>query len=159
MQQLLRRQCSRVVRVSCLLERISPTLSGKGYIDASTVSTAASAQIAEEVQRTGARFLEAPVSGSKQPAETGTLIFLTAGQLPAPPLSLCSGVRLEGYNTHLRKVHASQPLVSCQSFSTHECFLCRCNRAPSSPLVVRVPSISLQSMLLYLLAPDVLSLL
>ena len=61
--------------------------SGKGYIDASTVSTAASAQIAEEVQRTGARFLEAPVSGSKQPAETGTLIFLTAGQLPSPTLS------------------------------------------------------------------------
>ena len=55
--------------------------SGKGYIDASTVSTTACQQIAEEVHRTGARFLEAPVSGSKQPAEQGTLIFLAAGVL------------------------------------------------------------------------------
>jgi len=60
------------------------SLSGKGYIDASTVSTAAVKEIAEEVQRTGARFLEAPVSGSKQPAEQGTLIFLAAGALTAP---------------------------------------------------------------------------
>ena len=28
---------------------------------------------------TGAEYLEAPVSGSKQPAEQGTLIFLTGG--------------------------------------------------------------------------------
>ena len=57
-------------------------MSGKGYIDASTVSTAACKEIAEEVHRTGARFLEAPVSGSKQPAEQGTLIFLAAGARP-----------------------------------------------------------------------------
>jgi hypothetical protein len=79
--------------MSCVLTRLTVTLTGKGYIDASTVSTAASAQIAEEVQRTGARFLEAPVSGSKQPAETGTLIFLAAGQPPAPTPGLCSGLK------------------------------------------------------------------
>ena len=31
------------------------------------------------VKATGAEYLEAPVSGSKQPAEQGTLIFLTGG--------------------------------------------------------------------------------
>jgi len=68
--------------------------SGKGYIDASTVSTAACQEIAEEVHRTGARFLEAPVSGSKQPAEQGTLIFLAAGAPTAyRPHSRCSSYR------------------------------------------------------------------
>jgi 3-hydroxyisobutyrate dehydrogenase-like beta-hydroxyacid dehydrogenase len=33
----------------------------------------------EAVVAAGGRFLEAPVSGSKKPAEDGQLIFLTAG--------------------------------------------------------------------------------
>eukprot|EP00775_Hariotina_reticulata_P007101 gene7101-7314_t len=53
---------------------------GKGYVDVSTVDPATSAAVAAAVRSTGALFLEAPVSGSKGPAEQGTLIFLTAGK-------------------------------------------------------------------------------
>lgn len=52
---------------------------GKGYIDASTVDGGTSCTIGEAVRGAGASFLEAPVSGSKGPAEQGTLIFMTAG--------------------------------------------------------------------------------
>ncbi|EFJ53105.1 6-phosphogluconate dehydrogenase [Volvox carteri f. nagariensis] len=55
---------------------ISP---GKGYIDVSTVDAATSRTIAAAVRSAGGGFLEAPVSGSKGPAEQGKLIFLTAG--------------------------------------------------------------------------------
>jgi 3-hydroxyisobutyrate dehydrogenase-like beta-hydroxyacid dehydrogenase len=59
-----------------ILEGIGP---GKGYIDMSTVDAATSLKIAEAVTGAGGRFLEAPVSGSKKPAEDGTLIILAAG--------------------------------------------------------------------------------
>ncbi|XP_068652850.1 glyoxylate/succinic semialdehyde reductase 2, chloroplastic [Aristolochia californica] len=52
---------------------------GKGYVDVSTVDGATSKLISERISATGALFLEAPVSGSKKPAEDGQLIFLTAG--------------------------------------------------------------------------------
>ncbi|KAI4381864.1 hypothetical protein MLD38_007891 [Melastoma candidum] len=52
---------------------------GKGYVDVSTVDGATSKLISEHIRATGALFLEAPVSGSKKPAEDGQLIFLTAG--------------------------------------------------------------------------------
>ncbi|KAL3824461.1 hypothetical protein ACJIZ3_020490 [Penstemon smallii] len=53
--------------------------SGKGYVDVSTVDGATSKLISSQIRSTGALFLEAPVSGSKKPAEDGQLIFLTAG--------------------------------------------------------------------------------
>ncbi|XP_024027911.1 glyoxylate/succinic semialdehyde reductase 2, chloroplastic isoform X1 [Morus notabilis] len=53
--------------------------SGKGYVDVSTVDGATSKLISQHIKSTGALFLEAPVSGSKKPAEEGQLIFLTAG--------------------------------------------------------------------------------
>jgi 3-hydroxyisobutyrate dehydrogenase-like beta-hydroxyacid dehydrogenase len=67
-----------VIRVSsCLLRPgMAP---GKGYVDVSTVDAATSAAVAAAVRAAGALFLEAPVSGSKGPAEQGQLIFLTAG--------------------------------------------------------------------------------
>lgn len=52
---------------------------GKGYVDVSTVDADTSTKVASAIRATGATFLEAPVSGSKGPAEQGTLIFLTAG--------------------------------------------------------------------------------
>ncbi|KAI4329102.1 hypothetical protein L6164_021402 [Bauhinia variegata] len=52
---------------------------GKGYVDVSTVDGPTSKLISEHIKSTGALFLEAPVSGSKKPAEDGQLIFLTAG--------------------------------------------------------------------------------
>ena len=52
---------------------------GKSYVDSSTVDEETSQRIADAVTAAGGRFLEAPVSGSKKPAEDGQLIFLTAG--------------------------------------------------------------------------------
>ncbi|KAK6911910.1 6-phosphogluconate dehydrogenase, NADP-binding [Dillenia turbinata] len=55
---------------------------GKGYVDVSTVDSSTSKLINRQIKATGASFLEAPVSGSKKPAEDGSLIFLTAGDKP-----------------------------------------------------------------------------
>lgn len=52
---------------------------GHDYVDCSTVDAETSRRIAAAVAAKGGRFLEAPVSGTKKPAEDGTLIFLTAG--------------------------------------------------------------------------------
>ena len=52
---------------------------GRGYVDMSTVDEATSRDISEAVVGAGGRFLEAPVSGTKKPAEDGTLIILAAG--------------------------------------------------------------------------------
>ncbi|RNC64962.1 MAG: NAD(P)-dependent oxidoreductase, partial [Desulfuromonadales bacterium] len=52
---------------------------GRGYVDMSTVDPATSQRIGVAVVTRGGRFLEAPVSGSKKPAEDGTLIILAAG--------------------------------------------------------------------------------
>ncbi|KAI3682545.1 hypothetical protein L1987_82600 [Smallanthus sonchifolius] len=53
--------------------------SGKGYIDLSTVDAETSSKISEAVKKKGGYFLEAPVSGSKKPAEDGQLVILSAG--------------------------------------------------------------------------------
>jgi glyoxylate/succinic semialdehyde reductase len=53
--------------------------SGRGYVDMSTVDAATSQEIGEAIAARGGRFLEAPVSGSKKPAQDGTLIILAAG--------------------------------------------------------------------------------
>jgi 3-hydroxyisobutyrate dehydrogenase-like beta-hydroxyacid dehydrogenase len=52
---------------------------GKGYVDMSTVDAATSRKIGAAVTARGGRFMEAPVSGSKKPAEEGTLVILAAG--------------------------------------------------------------------------------
>jgi 2-hydroxy-3-oxopropionate reductase len=59
-----------------VLEGITP---GKGYVDMSTVDAATSRRIGAAVADRGGRFLEAPVSGSRKPAEEGTLVILAAG--------------------------------------------------------------------------------
>jgi glyoxylate/succinic semialdehyde reductase len=53
---------------------------GRGYVDMSTIDAATSRKIAAAVELRGGRFLEAPVSGSKKPAEDGTLVILAAGE-------------------------------------------------------------------------------
>jgi len=52
---------------------------GKGYVDISTVDPACAVKIAEAIRAKGGSYLEAPVSGSKKPAEDGALIFLCGG--------------------------------------------------------------------------------
>lgn len=54
--------------------------SGKGYIDMSTVDADTSSKISEAITKKGGQFLEAPVSGSKKPAEDGQLVILAAGE-------------------------------------------------------------------------------
>ena len=58
------------------LEGIS---TGKGYIDVSTVDDTTSKELHQVISAKGGRFLEAPVTGSKKPAEDGQLVFLCAG--------------------------------------------------------------------------------
>lgn len=55
---------------------------GKAYVDMSTVDSACSRQINELISGKGGRYCEAPVSGSKGPAEQGTLLILAAGDEP-----------------------------------------------------------------------------
>jgi len=55
---------------------ISP---GKSIVDMSTVDAATSSKIHDAIKAKGGRFLEAPVSGSKKPAEDGQLVILGAG--------------------------------------------------------------------------------
>ncbi len=52
---------------------------GKSYVDVSTVDPVTAQKIHQAIENTGGRFLEAPVSGSKKPAEDGTLVFLCSG--------------------------------------------------------------------------------
>jgi len=52
---------------------------GKMLVDAATLTPERMALMSAEVSTKGALFLEAPVSGSKGPAEGGQLIFLAAG--------------------------------------------------------------------------------
>jgi 3-hydroxyisobutyrate dehydrogenase-like beta-hydroxyacid dehydrogenase len=59
-----------------IVEGLAP---GHGYIDMSTVDPQTSASLAAAVAACGGRFLEAPVSGSRQPAEQGRLVIMAAG--------------------------------------------------------------------------------
>jgi 3-hydroxyisobutyrate dehydrogenase-like beta-hydroxyacid dehydrogenase len=53
---------------------------GKVWVDMSTVSPEASVTIAERVRSTGARMLDAPVSGSVPQAERGSLTIMVGGE-------------------------------------------------------------------------------
>jgi 3-hydroxyisobutyrate dehydrogenase-like beta-hydroxyacid dehydrogenase len=53
---------------------------GFRFIDASTVSPDASRRVAEAFRAKGADALEAPMTGSKNGAEKGTLLFMTGGR-------------------------------------------------------------------------------
>ena len=52
---------------------------GKGYVDMSTVDAETSLESARLTHRAGALYLEAPVAGSRKPAEDATLTIMTAG--------------------------------------------------------------------------------
>ena len=58
---------------------LAGTSPGHDFINMSTVDDITSAKIADAVAERGGRFLEAPVTGTKQPAEEGTLVILAAG--------------------------------------------------------------------------------
>lgn len=52
---------------------------GKGYLDMSTVDVETSEKSAILAKKSGALFLEAPVAGSRKPAEDGLLTIMAAG--------------------------------------------------------------------------------
>jgi hypothetical protein len=87
-------------------------------VDASTISPAAAAAIAAAVRAKGARFLEAPVSGSKGPAEQGALIFLTAGACVRVNVCVCWWRRVDGrvaLGCGWRAALGPQPALSCRA--------------------------------------------
>lgn len=53
---------------------------GMIVIDSSTISPSASQRFAQKVQAKGARFVDAPITGSKVGAENGQLIFMVGGE-------------------------------------------------------------------------------
>ena len=63
---------------------------GKVLVECSTLDAGAMREIHAHVTARGGRFLEAPVSGSKAPAESGSLIFLCSGDAAAFK-ELCDG--------------------------------------------------------------------
>ena len=58
---------------------LSGVQDGKAIVDCATLTPERMAAMSSAVKAAGGSFLEAPVSGSKGPAEAGQLIFLTAG--------------------------------------------------------------------------------
>jgi 3-hydroxyisobutyrate dehydrogenase/2-hydroxy-3-oxopropionate reductase len=52
---------------------------GMVVVDSSTISPAATRKFAERVRAVGADYVDAPVTGSKTGAESGTLIFIVGG--------------------------------------------------------------------------------
>jgi 3-hydroxyisobutyrate dehydrogenase-like beta-hydroxyacid dehydrogenase len=53
---------------------------GKLWVDCSTVDPSFTRKMAEESAKRGIRFLDAPVAGSKIPAEKGELVFFVGGK-------------------------------------------------------------------------------
>ncbi len=56
---------------------------GKVYVDMSTVSPRTSRELSAQVEKVGARMLDAPVSGSIPQAESGTLAIMVGGDRDA----------------------------------------------------------------------------
>lgn len=54
-------------------------VSGRLFVEMSTVRTATITRLADEVRRRGARLLDAPVSGTVEPAQRGELMALVGG--------------------------------------------------------------------------------
>lgn len=55
-------------------------VSGRTLVNMGTVPPAYSAALAEDITRHGGDYVEAPVSGSRRPAEEGTLVAMLAGE-------------------------------------------------------------------------------
>lgn len=57
-------------------------VAGRLVVNLGTVAPGYSETLEDQLRRSGARFVEAPVSGSRVPAEDGTLVVMTAGDQP-----------------------------------------------------------------------------
>lgn len=87
--------------------------SGKVVIDMSTISSIATKEIAEEIKATGARMLDAPVSGGEKGAVEGTLSIMVGGDADlferCLPIFQLLGRRV----THVGGNGAGQVVKSC----------------------------------------------
>ena len=60
---------------------VEPSLTeGMIVVDSSTISPSATRKFAERVARTGAHYVDSPMTGSKVAAEAGTLLFMVGGE-------------------------------------------------------------------------------
>ena len=79
-----------------VLDALEPALGeGKVVVDTSTIAVDTARQAAARVAETGARFLDAPVSGGKEGAQQGTLVMMVGGDAQAltaalPALEACA---------------------------------------------------------------------
>lgn len=86
--------------VRALIARILPALGpGKTVVQSSTIDPAASEEFRVAVTASGARYLEAPFTGSKPAAERREIVFYAGGDAALvaelePVLALISGTRL-----------------------------------------------------------------
>ncbi|MGD8429131.1 MAG: NAD(P)-dependent oxidoreductase [Ectothiorhodospiraceae bacterium] len=63
-----------------VVDAMLPSLAaGKVVVDTSTISADTARNAAQRVAETGARFLDAPVSGGKEGAQNGTLVMMVGG--------------------------------------------------------------------------------
>lgn len=60
-------------------EALPASKDGAVWVQCSTIGLDGTAQVAELADRHGAAFVDAPVLGTKQPAEQGSLVFLASG--------------------------------------------------------------------------------
>jgi 3-hydroxyisobutyrate dehydrogenase len=62
-----------------MAEALPATRNGPVWVQSSTIGLEGTGQAADLANRFGAAFVDAPVLGTKQPAEQGALVFLAAG--------------------------------------------------------------------------------
>ncbi len=92
--------------VDAVLERRGPAFAtrvkDRTIVQMGTIAPAASLALASDIRAAGGRYVEAPVSGSRKPAEAGQLVVMLAGEADAvaavrPLLDpLCKEARLCG---------------------------------------------------------------
>lgn len=72
-----------VAAIDAVLRRdtseFSRRVQGRIIVQMGTIATSASKRLAHDIEAAGGAYIEAPVSGSRKPAETGELIAMVAG--------------------------------------------------------------------------------
>ena len=86
---------------------------GSAIVDTSTIAASSARAFGERLQKKGIHFLDAPISGGQQGAETGTLNTMVGG--PAEVLQACKPVMSVFCKTitHVGAVGAGQTVKSC----------------------------------------------
>jgi 3-hydroxyisobutyrate dehydrogenase-like beta-hydroxyacid dehydrogenase len=107
---------------------------GLTVIDCSTVGPETSRRAADELAARGARFLDAPVTGSKPAAENGTLVFMVGGDAAAleeeRPLFEVLGSRLlhmgaSGAGSYAKLAHNLIVGINCAALAEGMAFAAR----------------------------------